>query len=80
MNVLLGILLIVVLIVLWLSIIIHFRNSEVYVYRMKRLDALKLAYDEGKLSAEEFHRELRYFKAVSYNSMVYMFWRPLDSF
>lgn len=50
------------------------RNDAVYAYRRRMLDAMR------ELRGDEFDRALRRYDSVRYDTMVWRFWRPLDSF
>lgn len=73
-GILLGISFLTLVMSAWLLI----RNIAVYNYRGKLLD---LVFDErpgDKLGAwQERHK---YYATVSYNEMVYKFWKPISSF
>jgi hypothetical protein len=58
---------------LGLTVIIIIRNNRVYRFRMGMLDAIQI-------DDPDFYRKLDRFNSVSYNQMVFQFWRPLGSF
>ena len=57
-----------------LSLVILRRNDAVDAYRSRVLDEI------FELHGTERDARLEVFKGVSYDSMVWRFWRPLDSF
>jgi len=68
------------LIVILLSVIVIIRNNQVYKYRMKILD---LVFAQAMRDVREGRDPIWRYDAmrdVSYESMLYQFWKPLDSF
>ena len=61
-----------------IGITIHFRNNAVLAYCLKMIDEI---YRTGcRLNEASLKRRYDEMEKVSYESMVFLFWRPLDSF
>lgn len=68
------------LIVILVSVLLMIRNNQVYKYRMKILD---LVFAQAMRDVREGRDPIwRYdaMRAVSYDRMIWQFWKPLDSF
>lgn len=64
------------------AVLIWWRNDAVFNYRMDLLSRVSDACidDLRRGRYDDWHWRYQAFGAVSYNKMVYQFWRPLYSF
>ncbi len=68
----------VLILVCILNTVLLFRNFAVYKYRIDRLNKMMEIIDSGDL--EKSQKLLSEFERVSYDKMVWLFWKPLKSF
>lgn len=68
-----------VLSLLW--IIMLYRNDRVFAYRIKLVEQISSA-NQADIARRRAYDGWRYtkFNEVSYEAMLYQFWKPLDSF
>jgi hypothetical protein len=80
MKILLNIVLGICCILLFHSIFMLYRNKKVFNYKMKLLDKVSSLAQKDSLADREWKWRYEVFTSVSYNEMLYKFWKPLDSF
>ena len=63
------------------TVLIHLRNREVFRYRHHILNiASERARKRMNAGDTNWEEEYDIFKKVTYDSMVYQFWKPVESF
>ena len=62
---------------LLLSIVLYIRNNQIYLYRMGLIGRIYTANLRDPQSAVWRWRQ---YEAVSYEPMIWKFWKPLSSF
>jgi hypothetical protein len=67
------------LLMIW-SLVTLVRNSKVYAYRGELIDKMYDAADDDINRGRSYKWRQEVYQSVSYNEMVYKFWKPIDSF
>jgi len=57
-----------------------FRNAKIYKYRMKLIEQIALRCDEDIDNEQGWKWRWDVFESVSYDEMMYKFWKKLDDF
>ena len=78
-TILLGFLVFFLVILICCAYLLY-RNQKIYSYRVELLRKISERATEDITNNIDWHWRYDTFESVSYDEMIYKFWKPLDSF